>query len=158
MKLPEIINETDFINIIKKVQDKKLKLAFMLGFYEGMRVSEVIKLQLEDVDRVSGFLHIKNAKGGKDRQIPIMPPVEQGLKHLPMKIGIRQLQKRFKQHFPSNLHFHSLRHSGASYYLNDKKVGIRSIQQLLGHSRLDTTQIYTHINPQQLKEDFTKIW
>src|SRR3990167_4242641 len=157
LKLPKTIGEKEFIETIKKVNKPKLKLAFMLGFYEVMRISEVVNLGPEDIDRERGFIHIKKAKGNKDRDIHIMPMIEKGLKNLPIGIGIRQLQKKTKEYFPE-LHFHSLRHSGASYYLNDKKVGIRSIQQLLGHSRLDTTQIYTHISPKQLQEDFKNIW
>ncbi|MEK6936347.1 MAG: tyrosine-type recombinase/integrase [Nanoarchaeota archaeon] len=159
-KLPKTISEAEFLDIIKQVKDNKTKIAFMLGFYEGLRVSEVIKLKPENIDKQRGFIHIIAGKGNKDRDIPIMPPVESGLKHLPMDVGVRGLQKRFKRHFKSHpeLSFHSLRHSGATYYLNDKKVDIRQIQQLLGHSRLDTTQIYTHISPSQLKEAFGGIW
>ena len=142
---------------VKKIEDKKIRTAFMLGFYQCMRVSEVAKLQVPNIERERGFLHILAGKGNKDRDIPIMPPIEPMLKHLPMKIGIRQLQKKVKKYFPE-LHFHSFRHSGATMYLNDKKVGIRQIQQLLGHSRLDTTQIYTHVSPLQLKEAFKEVW
>ncbi len=158
IKLPKTISENEFLTILKTIQNKKSKIAFMLGFYECMRISEVINLKPEDIDTERGFIHIKQAKGKKDRDIPIMEIVKKGLKHIPIGIGIRGLQKRFNKHFPEGLTFHSLRHSGASYYLNDKKVGIRSLQQLLGHSRLDTTQIYTHISPKQLQEDFENLW
>ena len=157
-KIPKTISEKDFIEIIKKVNKPKIKLAFMLGFYECMRVSEVVKLKKEQIDMQRGFINIKDAKGNKDRDIPIMDPVKNGLRHVPMVIGIRALQKQFYKHFPEGLSFHSLRHSGATYYLNDKKIGIRTLQQLLGHARLDTTQIYTHISPRQLQEDFKDIW
>jgi len=144
---------------VKKVKPnrKDIRLAFMLGFYECMRVSEVVKLKPTDIDKARGFIHIKQGKGNKDRDIPIMKPVERGLKHLPLKIGIRALQKQFKKYFP-DYHFHTLRHSGATFYLNDKKIGLRQLQQLLGHSQISTTQIYTHINPGQLKEAFEGIW
>ena len=157
MKLPKTISESEFLEGLKKVKNPKHKLAFMLGFYECMRVSEVVNLQPEHIDRARGFLHILAGKGNKDRDIPIMKPIEAGLKHIPIGIGSRALQKQIKNYWPE-LHFHSLRHSGATMYLNDKKRDIRQIQQLLGHSRLDTTQIYTHISPTQLKDAFAEVW
>lgn len=122
-----------------------------------MRVSEVIKLKASDIDKERGFIHILAGKGNKDRDIPIMSPVMRGLTHIPVGIGIRAMQKALKKHYPE-LHFHSLRHSGATMYLNEKGIDIRMIQQLLGHSRLDTTQIYTHITPENLKTKFDKLW
>ena len=156
-KLPTTITEEEFLKVVKTVKKPHIKMAFMLGFYQCMRVSEVAKLQTEDIDKARGFLHIKQAKGSKDRDVPIMKPVMRGLKHVPIGIGIRTIQKQFKKYYPEH-HFHTLRHSGATYYLNEKKVGIRQLQQLLGHSRLDTTQIYTHVNPTQLKEAFQGLW
>lgn len=156
-KLPKTMSEAEFLEGLKGVKQKNHKIAFMLGFYQCMRVSEVVKLRPEDVDRERGFIHILDAKGGKDRDIPIMKPVEGGLKHLPVKVGCRALQKALKRYWAGHK-FHDLRHSGATYYLNVKKVDIRLIQQLLGHSRLDTTQIYTHVTPEGLKEGFTEVW
>ena len=102
---------------------------------------------------------IKNAKGGKDRHIPIAREVYSGLKYLPIKIGVRALEIAFKNKglkvLNKNLHFHTLRHSGATHYLNKKKWNIRMVQQFLGHSRLDTTMIYTHVQPIELVE---KMW
>jgi len=156
-KLPKTISEKEFTDIIKTVKNKKIRLAFVLGFYQCLRISEVINLKEENIDKDRGFIHIKAGKGNKDRDIPIMLPVKQGLKHLPMNIGIRALQKQIKKYW-LDIHFHTLRHSGATFYLNEKKIDIRIIQQLLGHSRLDTTQIYTHVNPTQLKNAFSEVW
>lgn len=156
-KLPKTISEKEFLEELKKVKDNKLKLAFMLGFYECMRVSEVVKLSKAEIDKDRGFIHIKEAKGKKDRDIPIMEPVRRGLRHLPIGKGARALQKAVKRYWPE-ITFHSLRHSGATYYLNEKGVGLRQLQQFLGHSRLDTTQIYTHISSKDLKNAFADLW
>lgn len=173
LKIPTTISEEQFLEGISRIDEqikncpsaneatrtslKKHKLAFMLGFYQCMRVSEVAALQPANVDKDRGFLHILAAKGQKDRDVPIMPPVVKGLAYLPIGIGVRGLQKACKRVWPE-LHFHSLRHSGATFYLNVKKVDIRLIQQLLGHSRLDTTQIYTHVTPDNLKSGFEDAW
>jgi len=156
-KLPKTISEEEFLIGIKQVSDPKKKLAFMLGFYQCMRVSEVVKLKPQDIDKTRGFIHILDAKGGKDRDIPIMKPLERGLSNLPIGVKERQLQLDIKKIFP-DLHFHSLRHSGATFYLNVKRIDIRLLQQLLGHSRLDTTQIYTHVTSKDLKDRFNDVW
>ncbi len=152
-RLPKTITEAEFISGMRLVKKRHIKLAFLLGFYQCMRVSEVVALKKEDIDFERGFVHIKNAKGGFDRDIPIMKPAKNMLRHLPVGVGVRALQLQVKKYWP-HLHFHCLRHSGATFYLNDRRIDVRFIQQLLGHKQLSTTQIYTHITPKQLKEVF----
>lgn len=159
--LPKTIGEKEFLEILKKTKDKKLKLAFSLGFYNCLRVSEVKNLRSQDVDKHRGFLHLKQAKGHKDRDVPIMAPVKNGLRYLPIEVSIRTLQRAIKKagnYIGKDIHFHTLRHSGATHYLNKGGVDIRHIQTLLGHSRLTTTEIYTHITPDALKDVFTRMW
>jgi integrase len=153
-KLPETISEADVIKLISNTNMKHHKLAFLLGFYQAMRVSEVVKLQPEDIDEGQKIIRIKDAKGSKDRNIPIAPQVWKALKLLPIGCGIRALEialkTKAKKILGRDLHFHSLRHSGATYYLNDKHWDSRQVQVFLGHSSLQTTQIYTHVRPQDL--------
>lgn len=157
-KLPKTISEQEFLDKIKTVTNPKHKLAFMLGFYECMRVSEIVNLKQEHIDKDRGFIHIIAGKGNKDRDIPLMPPVTRGLTNLPIELTRQALHYATKSTFGKDVHFHTLRHSGATYYLNEKKVGIRQLQILLGHSRIDTTQIYTHISPTELKAAFEDVW
>lgn len=153
-KIPETIKEAELKQILEATKKPHHKLAFALGFYEAMRVGEVVNLQPEHVDKPSKLIQIKQSKGSKDRNIPIAPEVERGLKHLPIKCGIRALQIAFKKKAKAvlgkDLHFHTLRHSGATHYLNVKKWDTRQVQVFLGHSRINTTEIYTHVNPQDL--------
>ncbi len=154
--LPKTISEEDLQKGVKAAESNWQKLALLLGFYQCMRVSEVVGLTRVDVDRGRGFLYILKAKGRKDRHVPIMPPVLRGLKFLPVGKSIRTLE-RCSQDLLA-IKFHTLRHSGATFYLNEKGVDIRFIERLLGHSRLDTTQIYTHVTPEGLKETFEEAW
>lgn len=156
-KIPFTITEAEFLDGLKAVKNPRHQLALRLGFYQCMRKSEVIKLRGEDVDLQRGYIHIKEAKGAKDRDVPIHPNVARWLKHLPVGIGDRGLLKMCRRYFPK-LKFHGLRHSGATYMLNEKRVDIRMIQDYLGHENLSTTQIYTHITPQNLKKVLEEAW
>ena len=156
IKLPEIITETEIKDIISKTKKPHHKLAFALGFYECMRVGEIVNLKPEDIDINMKLIRIKQAKGSKDRNIPIAPEVVKGLRHLPINCGIRALQYKFKRMSNKVLgrdhHFHTLRHSGITHYLTKKRWSSLEVQRLAGHSRITTTQIYTHINPTDLVE------
>jgi len=158
-KLPETITEEEFIKILKATRKKHHRLAFILGFYGCMRVSEIVKLKPEDMDRGQRLIRIKQAKGNKDRNIPIPPQAVRGLSYLPIKCGVRALEiainKISLKAIGKKIKFHTLRHSGATYYLNKKKWSIRQVQQLLGHSKIQTTEIYTHVTPQDLID---KMW
>ena len=154
MKLPETIQEDELIKLLEATKKPHHKIAFALGFYECMRVGEIVKLQQEDIDKNLKLIWIKQAKGHKDRKIPIAPEVMKGLKHIPINCGIRALQIKFKelskQILNKDLHFHCLRHSGITFYLTKKKWSSLEVMRLAGHSKISTTQIYTHINPQDL--------
>jgi len=158
-KIPITISEKELILIVKKVKNPKHKLAFMLGFYQCMRVGEVVSLLPSNIDKGMKLILIKQGKGDKDRNIPIAPEVIGGLRHLPVGVGIRALQKSFKKYsinvIDKDIHFHTLRHSGATHYLNVKKWDIRQVQVFLGHSKIQTTEIYTHVSPQVLID---KMW
>ena len=156
-KLPEVITEEELIKIIKLTKQKKYKLAILLGFYECMRIGEITKLRKDHTNKQLKLIQIKQAKGNKDRDVPIMKPVKHVLRNLPIGLGVRSLEKWVKRYWP-DIHFHTLRHSSDTFYLNDKGLDIRYIQLLLGHSNLSTTQIYTHVNPQNLKDKFEGVW
>ena len=166
LKIPETITEKEFIKIINDPQVKKRsknRIAYLLMFYQCLRVSEVVKLTSEDYDPNTKLLHIRQAKGSKDRRIPISPQTIRAVKFLPLGSskakdkGVRALQYAFKKDgiriIGKDLHPHTLRHSGATHYLNAKRWDIRQLQRFLGHTDIKITQIYTHVNP----EDLTKI-
>lgn len=158
-KIPETITEEELLKIVAATKKKKDKLAYMLGFYEGMRISEVVNLKPENIDKGRKLIMIKEAKGNKDRNIPIMKEIYNGLKHLPIGVKIRAIQTSFKKKakevLGKNLYFHTLRHSGATWLLNVKHWSTREVQVFLGHSKVQTTEIYTHVNPENLVD---RVW
>jgi len=160
-KLPKVITIEEFNKIIEQTKKLEHKLAFKLGFLCGLRISEVLKLEKKDIDKGRGYLFIRQAKGKKDRYVPIAKPLIRDLKNIPIKIKRRALQhaisKISEEAINKRIHFHTLRHSGATFYLNSG-MNLREVQQLLGHSRIDTTTIYTHISPSDLKDKFKALW
>ena len=161
LKIPETISEEELILILRGTKKKDHKLAFLLGFYQGMRISEVVKLRPENIDKQRHLINIKQAKGQKDRNIPIIKPIklkdtaiQYSLNKLPIRCGVRALQKAFKlkckRVLDKDLHFHTLRHSGATWLLNKKRWDIRQVQRFLGHAKLKTTEIYAHVGAQDL--------
>ena len=161
-KLPDTITEEQLVEVIKATKFPKYKLAFMLGFYQCMRVSEIAKLRQENVDKNLKLLYIKQAKGHKDRNIPIAPEVFTKLKHLPCgsdkakDFGIRAIQYAFKfatkKALGQSRNIHILRHSGITHYLTKKKWNTMQVQRMAGHSKSATTEVYTHIRQEDLVE------
>ena len=161
--IPDTISEEDLIKILKCTPRSNHRLAFMLGFYQGLRVSEVVNLARDHIRLSERLLMIKQGKGGKDRHIPVMKPLKlnqqavlRALKHVPVKCSVRALQaafnKRSEEALGTRLNFHLLRHSAATWLLNKKKWDTRKVQTFLGHSRIATTEIYTHVTPQDMIE------
>lgn len=165
-KLPPTITEEELIEVLKKTKQPHHRAAFAIGFYQCMRVSEIVKLKKEDIRKDIKMIYIKQAKGHKDRHIPIAPEVVKYLKQIPLKCGIRALQyawhKKTKDALGAKRNFHLLRHSGITHYITKKRWDIMLVQRMAGHSKIATTQIYTHVNPTDLVErmwegKFTKV-
>ncbi len=145
----------------------------------GLRVSEASNLKLNDIDFSNKLLRIMG-KGSKERIVPFYSTIEKLLRHYLCDIrilfakdneyvfvnkngqklttrGIQYLLNKTveKYNLPFKLHPHTLRHSFATHLL-DSGVDIRIVQQLLGHSSLSTTQIYTHLTVEHLRSSYDK--
>ena len=140
----------------------------------GMRVSELAGLNMNDLDEISGTVIVRG-KGKKERLCPIgetaLKTVRAHLAARPKKLHVpyaifvsqkltrltvRQIDRLIARYvrlagLPPSISPHSLRHSFATHLL-DRGADLRSVQELLGHASLSTTQIYTHITPQRLKK------
>lgn len=165
-KLPSILSKEEFEKIFDAEKKKEYKLAFLLGFEAGLRISEIVGLKIdgewkikplekEQVDLEGHSIRILG-KGGKMRIVPLPKRFNKGaLELLPIKKSRRSLQHRIEQiawkTINKKIHFHTLRH-GFGSHLAGKNVPLHEIQMLMGHSRLDTTGIYLHANPKQAIE------
>lgn len=165
-KLPRVI-DGDFIKErLSKIENLKHKAILTLTFSVGLRVSEITNLKIEDIDSKRMIIHIKNAKGRKDRIVPLSPNVlnllrEYFKKYRPSEYlfngqcssqySIGSCQKIYKKYIENNGHIHTLRHSCATNLL-ENGTDIRIIQKILGHSNVKTTEIYTHVSNQLLSK------
>ena len=168
--LPIVLSREEINKIIENITNTKHKLMVMVSYGSGLRVSEVVNLKVKDVNIDELLIHIKGAKGMKDR-ITVFPEKilneiknaiagkdkddfvfesERGGKlttATAQKVFIKSLKK---SGINKPATFHSLRHSFATHLL-ENGVDIRYVQELLGHSNIRTTQIYTHVTNPAIK-------
>ena len=163
-KLPIALTEDEFIALLKVTKSDKHKLAFMLGWAGGLRVSEVVKLEPADIQ--NGTIFVRMGKGKKDRVAPLPKTFQaKHLKMLPLGIGIRALQKAFRKSAEASgllknkptAHFHSLRHGFATHFI-EQGGSVELLQGLMGHTNIATTNIYMHVNPKIALDKYKEIF
>lgn len=165
-KLPVSINQEEFIHLIRKTRKKHHKIAFLLGFGAGLRVSEVVNLEARDIYIGEKRILIRQGKGSKDRIVPLPKGFKKDmLPWLPIKCGKRALQKAFKTaakrakllEDKPDLHFHSLRHGFATQMVS-QGVPLHHIRTLMGHTNISTTNVYLEANPKGALESYEKLF
>jgi len=165
-KLPRVI-DGDFIKErLSKIENLKHKAILTLTYSVGLRVSEIVNLKIEDIDSKRMLIHIKNAKGRKDRMVPLSPNVLNLLREyfkeyrptqylfngqVTNQYSVRSCQQIYKKYIEESGHIHTLRHSCATNLL-ENGTDLRLIQKILGHSNVKTTEIYTHVSNQMLSK------
>ena len=174
-KLPVILSETEAHHTIAGLLNIKHRAILHLLYYGGMRVSEVVNLCLMDLNGKNNTVHIKNAKGAKDRIIPLPEETMDLLrayykKYKPKtylfnsyikntKYSVESIRKVVKkavhlQGISKNITPHSLRHSRATHLLANG-VDIKFIKQFLGHNSIKTTERYLHLTTTMLQDQIT---
>ncbi|MDI6889133.1 MAG: tyrosine-type recombinase/integrase [Methanocellales archaeon] len=169
-KLPVVLSQKEVAKILSSVANIKHKAVLMLTYSAGLRVSEVVKLKVEDIDSQRKLIHIRGAKGRKDRytilsDVALITLTEYWREFGRSKwlfpsqdkenhITTRTVEKIFtnackKANIKKNVTVHSLRHSFATHLL-ESGTDLRYIQELLGHESSRTTEIYTHVSNKDL--------
>lgn len=169
-KLPVVANKNELDLIFEQV-NMKSKLLLQLIYAAGLRVSEVVSLKVSDFEFDENHGWVRDGKGGKDRMFIYPENLGKELQRYVRKRPIesiylfpgskgqemttRNVQKILKTAvekaaISKGITPHKLRHSFATHLLESGN-DIRIIQELLGHSNLQTTQIYTHVAKEQLK-------
>ena len=168
--LPIVLSRSEVNRILESPKNAKHKLLLALAYGAGLRVSEVVFLKVQDLDFKELTVHIKQAKGQRDR-ISVMPKsLVDSLKNLVAgkagndfvfaserggKLTTRTAQKVFENSLRDSgvkkeASFHSLRHSFATHLL-ENGTDVRYVQELLGHQNIRTTQRYTQVTNPNLK-------
>jgi tyrosine recombinase XerC len=145
----------------------------------GIRVSELVGLDVDDVDFISGVVKVFG-KGSKERIVPIGEPALKAIRKYidkrqeekvkdndaiflnksQRRLSDRSVRRVINKHIRTcsiveKISPHSLRHSFATHLL-DRGADLRSVQELLGHMNLSTTQIYTHVTMKRMTEIYNK--
>ena len=186
--LPKSIDVDDTLSIIQDAknvatndwQGLRDMAVFTLLYGAGLRISEALSLNYKDFITAENFLKIKG-KGNKERFVPLLPIVKENINayiravspnfslnealfigargdRLSPRIIQRQLQKiRNRLGLPDTVTPHALRHSFATHLLA-QGTDLRSIQELLGHETLNTTQRYTNVEFETLKREYDKAY
>lgn len=159
-KLPRVIDGEFIKEKLSKIENLKHKAILTLTYSVGLRVSEIVNLKIEDIDSKRMLIHIKNAKGKKDRIVPLSLTVldllrEYWKSYKPSgylfngkssdQYTVRSCQAIYKKYIDPDSSIHTLRHSSFTNLL-ENGTDLRIIQKIAGHSSSKTTEIYTHVS------------
>jgi site-specific recombinase XerD len=169
-RLPTVLSRDEVRSLLHAIENPKHRAIVLLIYSAGLRVSEVVGLRAEDLDRERELLRVRRGKGDKDRytvlserawkalvryratapRSPWLFPGVDTRKHL----SARSVQHvvadaRERAGIEKHVTVHTLRHCFATHLL-EGGTDIRHIQELLGHASLRTTEIYTHVSTESL--------
>lgn len=171
-KLPIVLSKKEIKQLLERTYNIKHKLIIELLYSTGLRLSECVNIRYKDLELSENTGWVRNGKGGKDRIFIISETFKKDLLDYMEKKGDtengfiftvngRKMSPRGIQHaikisaeragIEKNVHVHTLRHSFATHLL-ENGVDIRKIQHLLGHTSLQTTQIYTQVSSDEIKK------
>ena len=179
-KLPKTLDVDQIKSLLEAGTNSTIEIRdlamFELFYSSGIRLSELAQLNLTDIDLTDKTLMVRSGKGGKSRMLPIgskaVAAINTWLEHRiksitstetalfistrGTRLGQRSIELRLKQWckkkgIAENIHPHMLRHSFATHLLESSQ-DLRAVQELLGHSNISTTQIYTHLDFQHLAD------
>ncbi len=169
--VPKVLSKDEINRLFKSISNKQHKMIIQLYYSSGLRLSEAVNLRVKDFSFDEGVLWIRDGKGGKDRMTILAPSLCKDLEKFcsfkegndfvflnkrgnpltPRSVQYIIEKAREKAGLSSDVHIHTLRHSFATHLL-EAGTDIRKIQELLGHSDLSTTQIYTKVSNEELKK------
>lgn len=167
--LPSVLSQQEIIDLLRSTTNLKHRATLALLYSAGMRISEIIQLELRHIDIDRRQINIKQAKGRKDRNVML---AESFIPLLGNYLATYRPKKYFIEGVNGTLYSptsiraflkksckragitkqvtpHTLRHTYATHLI-ENGVGLRHVQELLGHSKPETTMIYTHVAQKDL--------
>jgi integrase/recombinase XerC len=180
-RLPRPLRAEDVVALLESIPTTDAlgvrdRAMFEVLYGGGLRVSELVGLEVGDLDLEQGLVRVRG-KGRRERLSPIGPVAVEWVRHalavrapeVPSEPAVflnrygrrlttRSVDRLFQEHLralglEADASPHSLRHSFATHLL-DGGADLRSVQELLGHRRLTTTQIYTHVSQERLLDSY----
>lgn len=169
--LPNVLSKEETLKLIDFTSNLKHKTLLALIYSSGLRISEALNMKIIDIDSQRMLIHVKNAKGKKDRYTLLSTKVlallreyytiykpktfifegQNGGQYSSRSAQNVLQQSALKAGIQKHISLHTLRHSFATHLL-ENGTDLRYIQDLLGHSSPKTTMIYTHVSSVSLKK------
>jgi integrase/recombinase XerD len=179
-KLPVVLTIDEVRQILACVNHLRFRACLGTIYACGLRIREGVHLQVKDIEAEREVIHIRNGKGGKDRYVPLPPPILKLLRRywvthrhpvwiFPSRWGVgyrtdtsakpmnvRGVQLAFQGALQESgvqkvATVHTLRHSYATHLL-EAGVNLRVIQSYLGHASPNSTAVYTHLTPKTVQQ------
>ncbi|MBU0758228.1 MAG: tyrosine-type recombinase/integrase [Nanoarchaeota archaeon] len=161
-RMPVYLTQSEVKILLQSINNKKHWMIVALMYSAGLRLSELVNLKVRDLEIEFGYGWVRNGKGKKDRIFLISEKLKPDLKKMidgsdgqsnvittqNSKISRSSIYHIVRKYvkiagIKKNVHPHTLRHSFATHLI-ENHASIESVQNLLGHNRLDTTMIYVH--------------
>ena len=171
-RLPVVLSREEVQRLFTVTGNLKHKALLMVAYDAGLRLSEILNLRIEDIDSQRMVIRVRQGKGKKDRYARLSAGLLELLRKYWREYRPEKLlfpgahpNKRYDIATPGHIlkklcrkagitkrvSMHTLRHSFATHLL-EAGTNLRVIQQLLGHSNIQTTCLYTHISIEELRE------
>jgi len=167
MRLPRVLSGVEVARLLAALPTERYRVMGMLAYGAGLRVGEIVRLEIGDIDAKRMVLHIRDAKRGRERYVMLSPRLLSALRHywkqagLPgprvfagrdrdkplQRVGVHKAFSRAarKAGIRKVLGPHALRHSFATHML-ERGTDLRTLQVLLGHASIRSTTMYLHIS------------
>ena len=164
-RLPVVLSTDEMARFLDALRNPKHRAILMTAYAAGLRLSEVARLRIEDIDSARMVIHVRQAKGHKDRDVMLSPRLLAVLRQYwkdqrpkpflfpgrqpDQPINLRTVQVVCKRALAASglskrVNMHTLRHSFATHLL-ESGTDLRTIQVLLGHRSFSTTARYVHV-------------
>jgi integrase/recombinase XerD len=173
-RLPTVLSVEEVSQLIEAARPGRERVLMQTAYACGLRISELLSLQVTDIDSARMVVNVRQGKGAKDRQVPLsarlltelrrwwcrhrtrpwlFPGMTAGSRERPMNTTsvqrmMKQVVKRAQLRKPASMH--TLRHSYATHML-EAGVDVVTLQNLLGHNSLSSTARYLHLSRRQMQ-------